>query len=114
MLTINGMEFEFDMMNARCAEAYERGFRDLTEAVKQPGESSLSAEIRRQCRLTRQLLDTVLGEGAYDRAGVDPENLDANLDAVDALVQEAARQKDNALRRAAKYSPNRAQRRGAK
>lgn len=107
MMTINGVEFEFDLLNARTAQAWEEAFAELEAVGRQPAAKSLAAEIRRQTGAARKLLDTVLGEGSCERAGLDPDDLSANLDAVEALIAEGKRQKEDAGKRWGRYAPDR-------
>ena len=111
MFTINGVEFEFNILNARTADAWEKAFAELDEVGKQPAAKGLAAEIRRQTAAVHKLLDAILGEGSYEATCLDPDDLNANMDAVEALIAEGNRQKDATGKRWSKYAPNRAQRR---
>lgn len=83
MIVICGQEFDFNPLNANDAERMERAQQQLerqSEAEKARAQrecGSLAELIRGQCRAMMDYLDTVLGEDASARLGLDGSDLDA-------------------------------------
>ncbi len=112
-MQVNGMELEFKITNAKFARKYEQAFEKMRHACEALPDT-LAENIRAQCQAVKKLTDTLFGAGVYEQLGLDPDDLDENLDFVDRMIQEAALQKEQALHRYDKYLPNRAARRHGK
>ena len=109
-MQVNGMELNFKITNGKVAQKYERAFEEMRRACETLPDT-LAENIRAQCQAVNKLTDTLFGAGVYETLGLDPDDLDENLDFVDRIIQEAALPKEQALHRYDKYLPNRAARR---
>lgn len=109
-MQIKGVEFNINIMNAGFADKYEKALTEFDEKVKSIQAVSLSQSIREQIACVKWFLDTVFGPEVYPVLQLDQEDLDEHLDIVEAIVDETQLQRDRALHRFDKYSPNRSQR----
>lgn len=114
MLNINGIELDFDIMDADTAEKYEDALKIATSIQNNvqgmnPGES-----IRYQCNCIFDIFNTLFGPGTDKKLFGDKANLRICLEAFEALVTEANNQAENMDKKYSKYSQNRVQRRAKK
>lgn len=84
MMTLNGIEFDFDFTDADDLERFENAYDALrTEqdnAVAQ--NEKASAIVRSQCLAVKAFFDKVLGEGAYAQLVQKPSSMTQNNEAV--------------------------------
>lgn len=112
-------EFDFNPLNANDIERMERAQKQLerqteTEKIRvQREQGSLAELIRSQCRAMMNYLDTVLGEGASVRLGLDGSDLDA-CTAVFAQLEKALTAAYSGVTDRMSAPLNRAQRRAKK
>lgn len=113
-MKINGIKFEFDVMDADLAVLAEKELEVLANTTV-PAGSSWSQIIIIQCEATFKFFDSVFGEGTSKQLFGEKTNLNMCLDAIDQFKREFERDakiaSDNMKSRLGKYSANRAQRR---
>lgn len=100
-ITVNNHTFDFDIMDVATAERYENAMQavlDQVTAIEARKNLKNSESMRAQCEIVRNMVDTVLGDGAADTL-LPPDKLNlrdafgvfqAIFDAVEAQSQEAA------------------------
>lgn len=94
MLTMNGKEFEFDLFELETTKKYEKAFRNVVEKMENMDEKiMLSESIVIQCDTIRTCIDEIFGEGTGIEVCGENYNLTTHMNAFDALVDEAARQR---------------------
>lgn len=112
-MTINGIELNFKPTNVAVAERYETALKTLQkkgEELEKKPLDGLAANIRAQIDMVHEFMDLVFGEGTYGGLGVDPDDLEENLDLVAQVNADAARQSAEMKRKIGKYTPNRSKR----
>lgn len=120
MLTVRGLEFEFDIFDEDCAIAYEEAVGVMQKASEQKGTSlGLVESLRQQCRAVFVFFDTLFGEGTHEELFGERVNLNDCLDAYTDLIDQVSAQKtalDARLHvlRGAPSTPNRSTRRSIK
>ncbi|MGL5382479.1 MAG: DUF6673 family protein [Culicoidibacterales bacterium] len=94
MLTINGVELEFDIFDLDAAEAFESGLEAIKKSAETKNQNkTLSDVIRTQCALVFDVFDDIFGEGtAFDVFG-EKTNLKVCLKAFEQLVSEVDEQR---------------------
>lgn len=116
MIVICGQEFDFNPLNANHIERIEQAQLQLDSWDKaenlrvQQEHCGMAEQIRGQCKLMIRYLDTVLGEGACARMGLDDNDLDACSAAFSDLEKACSAAYSTATARMT-LAPNRAQRR---
>lgn len=117
MITINGAEFDIDLMDADVMERFENAAEEIQSKVSQlqaPG-AKVSDVVRSFCNLTEDFLDEVLGDGASEDIFGGTQNMKEHMQAYEDLfkaVDVAKNEMDSFNKQfTSKYSPNRAQRR---
>lgn len=94
MLIMNGKEFEFDLFELETTKKYEKAFQDVVEKMKNMDEETMLSEaIVIQCDAIRACVDEIFGEGTGIAVCGENYNLTKHMDAFDALVDEAAKQR---------------------
>ena len=106
MVNINGVELEFDIYDLDTAKRYEAALKGLgTESSElQPG-ASLVESIEKECNMTFQFLDLLFGEGTSNKVFGSKCNLNACLEAVEAVTTDVSRQRSALDDRVQKYIP---------
>lgn len=96
MLTINGVELDFDIFDAETAAAYEEAekqtqerFRDVKEAEK---ENRFAEVLRISCEIIRDEFDAIFGEGTSEEIFGERMNFRDSTEAFRLLHEEAERQ----------------------
>ncbi len=111
-MNINGTELTFDIWDADTLDQYSEEVAKLNEAIRDIGnELSAGDNLRAQCAIVNAFFDGMFGEGTAEKLFCGKNNLRVHLDAFALLIEEAKQQKDDYSEIAAKYVPNRAQRR---
>lgn len=113
MLEINGVELEFDILDADIAQRYSVAGEELQARLQELDFETLSnAEaIRQECLIVFDYFDEIFGEGTAKAIFKERTNLGKCLDAMDQLTENAAAQRKAFQEKMAKYKSNRAQRR---
>lgn len=118
MLTINGVELEFDIFDLDTAEAYEDGMELVQKtAASAPKNKSLTDVIQVQCQAVFDFFDMVFGEGTSGTVFGNRMNLMHCLKAFEQVVKHVDLQMKEAEEIKNKYAKrkqeqgNRAQRR---
>ena len=112
MLKINGVELEFDLLDADTAEKYDECMKDMKGIKDKVANMSVGESIRYQCTAVFNVFNDIFGEGTDKKIFGDKVHLGKCLDAFEILVTEANRQAEDTSKKYSKYSPNRAARRG--
>ncbi|MCB2308823.1 AP endonuclease [Clostridium estertheticum] len=114
-MIINNVELEdIDILDADIAEKYEDALSvvdNISEKVKDMG---ISQSIRTQCTAIFDVFNTLFGEGTDKKVFGDKSNLLICLKAFEELVIVTNSQREDVVKFANKYSPNRASRRTKK
>lgn len=104
MLVMNGHKFEFDLFELETTKKYEKAFDDVIEKMKKTEEEKvLSESIVTQCDAIRECIDAIFGAGTGVKVCGENYNLTKHMDAFEALVDEAIRQRAEHDKRAGKY-----------
>lgn len=112
MLKINGVELEFDLLDADTAEKYDECLKDVRNIKDKVACMSVGESIRYQCNAVFDVFDSIFGEGTSFEIFGEKAHLGKCLDAFETLVAEANKQADDMGKKYSKYAPNRAARRG--
>lgn len=89
-VVLNGVEYPFDLYDARCAAAFERAMNLLRE--EQPKSEVLTEVIANEVRAARCFLDELFGSGTAGAVLGEVDNLNDALDAVGAVKEAVAEQ----------------------
>lgn len=84
-IKVRDVTLQLDLLDADVVERFESLLEKYRSDINRPEEGASNAdEMRRQIRLTDQLLDDIFGEGSAAKVfeGVKPGNLMARLEAV--------------------------------
>ena len=98
-ITLNGIDFEFDLFDADCMERYDMANKQVLQKAEKIASASKSGEIgaaqsiREQCSSIFAFLDTVFGEGTHKKVFGERVNLVQCLDSYELVVQKAEEQK---------------------
>lgn len=104
MLVMNEKEFEFDLFDMETARKYEDAFEKVVKTLNEIGEEEkFSTSIKKQCEAVRTCIDDVFGEGTGIQVCGEKYNLNTHLDAFEALVDEAVKQRRTLDDRGKKY-----------
>ena len=112
MLKINGVELEFDLLDADTAEKYDECMKEIHKIKDKVVGMSVGESIRYQCNIIFDCFDAIFGEGTAFEVFNGKANLRICLEALESLVTEANKQVTDMDKKYSKYSPNRATRRG--
>lgn len=111
-MKINGVEFDIDFTDADVLERIENGSKevynkaeDLKSSKKTPAEG-----IRQECKILKDFLDYVLGEGSSEKIFGNKDSLQQCLNAYEDIINEKEKQLSDFEIRVSKYSPDRLQR----
>lgn len=100
-ITVNNQTFDFDIMDVATAERYEAAMQTVSDrvtALQARKDLKNSESMRAQCEIVRDMINSVLGEGAAEQLlSLDKPNLresfavfQAIFDAVEAQSKEAS------------------------
>ena len=96
-MTINGVELEFDLLDYETAKAYEEALERVQKesALCQKKKAiSVSASIKEQCEMVNRFFDKVFGAGTSQAIFGGKMNLNVAIEAFEAVIEEAAHQKE--------------------
>lgn len=112
MVTINGVDLDFDILDADVLERYETALQKMNETINENAEGESNADaIRRQCRAVFAFFDTTFAPGTAKSVFGNKTNLGVCLDAFEQVVEAYQAQNEQLNQRVKKYAPNRAARR---
>lgn len=111
-MTINDVKFDVDFTDADLIEKIEIGSKkvfDETERIK--NENFQVAEgIRQECKIIKDFLDYVFGEGTSQQLFGNKDSLHLCLKAFEDIINEKEKQVKSINDLVSKYSPDRVQR----
>ena len=111
-MIINGVELDIDFTDADIIEKIEFGSKrvyDETERLKN-SEYKLAEGIRQECKILKEFLDYVFGDGTSQKLFGEKNSLHLCLKAFEDIIKEKERQVKNINELVSKYSPDRVQR----
>lgn len=114
MLNINGIELEVDFLDVEVMERYEQALEEIQNHERDIKGKKMSEVIRQQCQSVFDFFDNVFGEGTAEDVFSTGMNFLECFKALEAVIQYANGQLEEANKLGNKYSPNRAQRRSKK
>ena len=109
-MIINGVRLEIDFTDADILEKIENGSKVIYEkAEKLKGNKDLSpAEgIRQECKILKDFLDYVLGDGTSEKLFKGKDSLQQCLQAYEDIINARTTQLNEFQARVSKYSPER-------
>lgn len=113
-MTINGVEFDIDFTDADIIEKIDIKSKEVEEQGKQLEKNKKNitpAEgIRQECKIVKEFLDYVLGDGTSKKIFGDKDSLRDCLQAFEDIINERNRQLNNFKEVVNKYSPDRLKR----
>lgn len=89
MMTLNGIEFDFDFTDADDLERFENAYDALRTAQDnaEAENEKASVIVRSQCLAVKAFFDEVLGEDAYAQLVQKPSSMEQNNDAIFDFVE---------------------------
>ena len=112
-MTINGVEFEIDFTDADLLEKIEKGSKevyDKAEELKNNKELTPAEGIRQECKVLKDFLDYVLGDGTSEKLFGNKDSLNQCLTAYEDIIKARENQINDFEERVSKYSPDRIKR----
>ncbi len=111
-MKINGVELEIDFTDADILEKIEKGSKQVYDRAEELKNSTLSpAEgIRQECKILKDFLDYVLGDGTSEKLFGNKDSLKQCLDAYEDIINARKSQIDEFQAKVSKYSPDRLKR----
>lgn len=104
MITINGVDLEFDMFDVNTADVFERECVKIGKDAKTV-DGGLAANIRYQCELIFSFFDAVFGDGTSDAVFHGKMNLADCMNAFKSVIDESRRQSNAYNNLVTKYIP---------
>lgn len=111
-MTINGKTFDMDFTDADLIEKIEIGSKKVfeeTEKVKNE-KYQLAEGIRQECKIIKEFLDYVFGEGTSQELFGNKDSLYLCMKAFEDIINEKEKQVKSINELVSKYSPDRVQR----
>ena len=112
-MIINGVKLDIDFTDADILEKIENGSKIVCEKAEElKGNKNLSpAEgIRQECKILKDFLDYVLGDGTSEKLFKGKDSLNQCLEAYEDIINAREEQYKKIQARISKYSPNRVKR----
>ena len=112
-MIINGVEFNIDFTDADFIEKIENASKNVfkeAEELKQNKELSLAEGIRQECKILKNFLDYVLGDGTSEKLFKGKDSLNQCLEAFEDIINAKQKSMDNFQSKISKYSPDRLKR----
>ena len=111
-MLINGVELDIDFTDADTLEKIENGCKIVYEEVEQLKNTTLTpAEgIRQECKILKDFLDYVLGDGTSKKLFGEKNSLKDCLSAYEDIVNARTEQINEFQAKVSKYSPDRLKR----
>ena len=112
-MIINGVELEIDFTDADFIERVEEACKEVfnkAEELKQDKKLSLAEGIRQECKILKDFLDYVLGDGTSEKLFKGKDSLNQCLQAYEDIIKAREEQYNSFQARVSKYSPDRLKR----
>ncbi len=111
-MKINGVELEIDFTDADLLEKIEKGSKEVFDKAEELKTKELTpAEgIRQECKVIKDFLDYVLGEGTSKKLFGDKDSLNQCLNAYEDIINARETQYNEFQAKVSKYSPDRIKR----
>lgn len=109
-MIINGVKFEIDFTDADFIEKIENGSKRVfeeAEELKKSKELSLAEGIRQECKILKNFLDYVLGDGTSEKLFKGKDSLNQCLEAFEDIINAKQNAMNNFQTKINKYSPDR-------
>lgn len=108
-MKINGVEFEIDFTDADLLEKIEKGSKEVYDKAEELKNKKLTpAEgIRQECKILKDFLDYVLGDGTSEKLFGNKDSLNQCLNAYEDIIKVRENQINDFAERVSKYSPDR-------
>ena len=112
-MIINGVRFEIDFTDADFIEKVENACKKVFEEagkLKQDKEISLAEGIRQECKILKDFLDYVLGDGTSEKLFKGKDSLNQCLQAFEDIIDAKQNSMNDFQSKISKYSPDRLKR----
>ena len=112
-MIINGVEFDIDFTDADILERIENGSKEIyqkAEELKGNKDLSPAEGIRQECKILKDFLDYVLGDGTSEKLFKGKDSLNQCLSAYEDIINARKTQYDEIQAKVSKYSPDRLKR----
>lgn len=112
-MIINGVELDIDFTDADILERIEKGSKEIyqkAEELKGNKDLSPAEGIRQECKILKDFLDYVLGDGTSEKLFKGKDSLKQCLQAYEDIINARTTQYDEFQARVSKYSPDRLKR----
>ena len=108
-MKINGVELNIDFTDADILERIEKGSKEVYNKAEELKSLTVSpAEgIRQECKILKDFLDYVIGEGTSEKLFGNRNSLEQCLSAYEDIVKARDEQINEFEARVSKYSPDR-------
>ena len=109
-MIINGVELDIDFTDADFIEKIENGSKEVyqkAEELKQLKQLSLAEGIRQGCKILKDFLDYVLGDGTSEKLFKGKDSLNQCLEAFEDIINAKQNAMNNFQTKINKYSPDR-------
>ena len=115
MINLNGIEFEIDFTDADTIEKIEKGIeindKKINDIESNLNENTSLAEgVKQACKILKDFLDDVLGEGSSEKLFGSKNSLSLCIKVYQDLINERNRQYENMQKIIDEYSPDRLER----
>lgn len=112
-MIINGVELDIDFTDADFIEKIENGSKEVyqkAEELKQLKQLSLAEGIRQECKILKDFLDYVLGDGTSEKLFKGKDSLKQCLQAFEDIINAKQTAMSDFQAKVSKYSPDRLKR----
>jgi hypothetical protein len=112
-MIINGVEFNIDFTDADFIEKIENACKKVyeeAENLKQDKQISLAEGIRQECKILKNFLDYVLGDGTSEKLFKGKDSLNQCLKAFEDIINAKQNSMNEFESKISKYSPDRLKR----
>lgn len=112
-MIINGVRLDIDFTDAEIVEKIEQGSKNVykeAEELKQKENLSPAEGIRQECKILKNFLDYVLGDGTSEKLFNGKDSLKQCLQAFEDIVEARDKEMKEFQARVSKYSPDRLKR----
>lgn len=110
-MKINGVEFDIDFTDADVLERIEDGSKEVYEKAKELEKNRNNLKpaegIRQECKILKDFLDYVLGNGTSKKIFGEKNSLNECLKAFEDIINARTTQIEEFQKRVSKYSPER-------
>lgn len=110
-MKINGVDFDVDFTDADILEKIDKGAEEVdkkTEELRKKENDITPAEgIRQGCKIIKEFLDYVFGDGTSKKLLKDKDSLSQCIDTFEDIIKARNEQYESVANRLNKYSPER-------